>query len=107
VIAAYLKKLGYQVRLTSNGKEAIEQLLREKFSLVLMDCQMPVLDGYAATQQIRGLDNDTRNITIIAMTANAMEGDREKCLEAGMNDYLAKPIKLDVLNNYLEKWLAR
>ena len=102
------KKLGYQTDVVNNGKEAIDALENRDYNLVLMDCQMPDMDGYDATQTIRDPDSDVRNhkITIIAMTANAMEGDREKCLAAGMDDYIAKPVKLQKLSDVIEKTLS-
>ncbi|MCP3687669.1 MAG: response regulator, partial [Gammaproteobacteria bacterium] len=85
------KKLGYHTDVVSNGKEAVESLERFDYDLVFMDCQMPIMDGYEATGTIRNLNSDVlnHNIPIIAMTANAMKGDREKCLEAGMDDYVS------------------
>ena len=89
-------KFGYNVYAVTNGKEVIERLKRFDYDLVLMDCQMPEMDGYETTRAIRGNNSSVRNpsITIVAMTANTMKGDREKCLEAGMNDYVAKPINV-------------
>ena len=104
-----LKKLGYQTDVASNGLEAIKLLQKYPYALVLMDCQMPEMDGYEATAQIRKSNNNTLNskIPIIAMTANAMKGDRDKCLEAGMDDYLSKPVNPDRLADMLKKWLRR
>ena len=97
-----LRKLGYEeVRLAANGIEACEMALAEPFDLILMDCQMPEMDGYEATRRLRAAGCTT---TIVAMTANAVKGDRERCLEAGMNDYLTKPIDLRLLRGILARW---
>ncbi len=100
-----LTKAGYQVEVASNGKIAVEMFnsTPEQFDTILMDIQMPEMDGYEATQQIRKLG--FTDIPILAMTANAMKGDRELCLNAGMNDYMTKPIKRDIVFNMLDKWL--
>ena len=106
VAKGMLRKLGIQVSIVNNGQEAVERLQSQNFDLVLMDCQMPILDGYAATGMIRQREQNTsRHTPIIAMTANAMQGDEQKCLDAGMDDYLAKPLKLENLQRALEKWL--
>ncbi len=104
LIQALLSKHGYGTRLVANGREAVEVLRNERFDLVLMDVQMPVLDGLAATRAIRQLP-ECRALPIIAMTADALDGDRERCLAAGMDDYLPKPIMPDLLSRKLCQWL--
>ena len=100
-----LEKLGYRADVVANGKEVIDAISRISYDLILMDCQMPEMDGYTAAQIIRQSDEDTQQIPIIAMTANAMSGDREKCLAAGMSDYLTKPVNLQQLQEVLQQWL--
>jgi CheY-like chemotaxis protein/HPt (histidine-containing phosphotransfer) domain-containing protein len=104
-----LEKLGVHVTLADNGYEAVERLKQEPFDVVLMDCQMPVMDGYEATAQIRGAaaGDSRRHVPIIAMTANALTGDRDRCLLAGMDDYLAKPVVPDQLRAALERTFTR
>jgi PAS domain S-box-containing protein len=99
------KKLGYHADVVSNGREAIDSLKRLDYDLVLMDCQMPEMDGYEATRTIRNENSTVRNhsIPIVAMTANAMKGDREKCLESGMDDYITKPINVQKLADVIER----
>lgn len=102
----HLEKMGYDISLAENGQEAVDKYKNGAFSLIFMDVQMPVMDGYEATRQIRKFEkeqNIEKAIHIIAMTANAMKGDRESCLAAGMNDYISKPFKADELKNTLEK----
>ncbi len=101
-----LQKMGCRVELAANGLEAVEMLADREFDLVLMDCQMPEMDGYEATRLIRGLPGDRCRVPVIAMTAQAMAGDRELCLDSGMDDYLAKPITKHVLGKTLRRWLA-
>jgi len=102
-----LEKLGYRADAVANGEEAIKTLETIPYDLVFMDCQMPVMDGYEATTAIRNGHSTVKNhdIPIIAMTANAMKGDREKCLAVGMNDYVSKPISPQEISDVLEKWL--
>lgn len=87
-----------------NGEEAVKACLREDYDMVFMDCQMPVLDGYEATRKIREAQGNGKHTVIIAMTANAMQGDAAKCLAAGMDDYLSKPININCLKSILEKY---
>ncbi|MEM8806569.1 MAG: response regulator [Cyanobacteria bacterium P01_G01_bin.38] len=101
-----LKKLGYQADAVSDGQKALDQLAKQQYDLVLMDCQMPVLDGYEATQQLRKREGKQRRTVVIGVTAAAMAGDREKCLIAGMDDYLSKPIRLESLKSLLEQWVG-
>jgi len=107
VAAKMLDAMGLTVDLAENGEKALAALAEKHYDLVLMDCQMPVLDGYQATRAFRAREpKGERPLPIIAMTANAMQGDREKCLEAGMDDYLAKPVKKELLRKLLGQWLA-
>ena len=108
VAVAMLKKLGYRADVVGNGLEVLEALSRIPYDLILMDCQMPEMDGFEATSRIR--DRKTpllrHDLPVIAMTANAMSGDRDRCITAGMNDYLAKPVKPGQLEQMLGKWLV-
>ena len=103
-----LKNLGYRVDVAASGWEAVRALEMINYDLVLMDCMMPDMDGFEATAMIRdpGSKVNNHDVPIIAMTANAMKGDREKCIEAGMDDYLAKPVKKDDLKLVIERWLT-
>ncbi|MER2491824.1 ATP-binding protein [Catenovulum sediminis] len=108
VALAMLQPFGVKVEIAENGQQAIEKLNKQtdRYQLILMDCQMPVMDGYQATQQIRlNAQPQLQHIPIVAMTANAMKGDREKCLAVGMDDYIVKPINPDNLAEILQKWL--
>ncbi len=100
-----LEKMGYRTYSVSNGIEAIAALEAQHFDLVLMDCLMPLMDGYTATESIR--KRSSRMFPIIAMTANASRGDRERCLAVGMNDYLRKPFQALQLDEVLQRWLIR
>lgn len=99
-----LEKLGCDVTTAYNGQEAVDLCLKNTFDIVLMDCSMPVMDGYEATQILRQaeFDNEIDRLTIVALTANAMEGDRERCLESGMDDFLSKPISIKALSKKLQ-----
>ncbi len=109
VAQAILKKLGFQSDIATNGAEALNALENTRYDLVLMDMQMPEMDGLEATRRIRDIQSSVfnHNIPIIAMTANAMKEDREHCLEAGMNDYVSKPIKPQALSEMLLRWLPK
>lgn len=103
-----LDQLGYRAaEAVSDGQQALEALGRADFDLVLMDCQMPGMDGYEATRLIRDSASAVRNhrVPIVAMTAHAMAGDRARCLDAGMDDYIAKPVHSKILKGVLERWL--
>jgi CheY-like chemotaxis protein/HPt (histidine-containing phosphotransfer) domain-containing protein len=105
-----LHKLGYGVDVVCDGNEALAAIAQRHYDAILMDCQMPGMDGYAATRQLRRQESESAqggHLPVIAMTANAMEGDRELCLAAGMDDYLAKPIEYARLKTLLEHWLPQ
>jgi len=112
VALGQLLRLGYRADAVTNGIEVMEAWNRGNYDMILMDCQMPQLDGYATTRQIRQIESDRRLLTdekiyIVAMTANALLGDREKCLEAGMDDYISKPFKASELQNAVERGSLR
>jgi CheY-like chemotaxis protein len=92
-----LQRLGYRVDLANGGRAAIDALSSTPYPVVLLDCEMPEMDGYATTAEIRRLENGSRHTIIIAMTAHALEGARIRCLDAGMNEYVAKPVTLRAL----------
>jgi len=109
VAMAMLESLGYEVDLAENGEQAVVAVASEEYKLVLMDCNMPIMDGFQATAAIREaeqLAGDGRHMTIIALTANAIEGDEQMCLEAGMDGYLSKPFSKEQLNALLETFLS-
>ncbi len=109
VAISMLKLLGLEVVLAENGEEALERCITDDFDLVLMDCQMPVMDGFEATAEIRAWEAKTlaKRIPIVALTANALKGDRERCLDAGMDEYLTKPFKTEELQAILAPWLLK
>jgi CheY-like chemotaxis protein len=105
LVMRLLERFGCRADAVANGAEALHALATLPYDVVLMDCQMPEVDGYEATAQVRHLERGSgRRIPIIALTANALEGDRERCLAAGMDDYLTKPLKVDELSRALGRW---
>lgn len=104
VACGYLRKLGFSSDIAEDGLQALDAVKRSNYGLVFMDCQMPVMDGYESTRAIRKY-LDGRRLPIIAVTANAMEGDREKCLDAGMDDYMAKPLRKDKVKEVVQRWI--
>ena len=106
VLCAILKKIGFEAATANNGQEAVDFLDANTVDVVLMDCQMPVMDGFEATQRIRRGDSSNAKVPIIAVTANALAADREKCLQVGMNDYIKKPIDRAIIKLMLEKYLS-
>jgi len=107
VIRRMLDRLGVPADVVSDGADAVDAVTENSYTLVLMDCQMPVLDGYEATRRIRKLPAPHGRVPIVAMTAGAMAGDRERCLQAGMDGYITKPIEMSELETILERFLAR
>jgi len=105
VAARMLEKLGCHVDVVTNGQEALVASAQRIYDLIFMDCQMPEMDGYEATQAIRTRESNGKHLPIIAMTAHAMQGDRERCLAAGMDDYICKPVQSEELWAILVKWI--
>ncbi|HET6934109.1 MAG TPA: MASE1 domain-containing protein [Candidatus Angelobacter sp.] len=108
IVVGHLEKLGYRADVVANGLEAVDAVARLPYALVLMDCQMPEMDGWEATAMIRKEERarGSQRLPIIAITANAMPGDREKCCKAGMDDYLAKPVMLEEIRVLLSRWIS-
>jgi len=107
VMAKILEKLGYYPDMAKDGVEAVDALRKRPYDIVLMDCLMPRMDGFEATRELRSLERDGRRAVVIAITANALQGDREKCLAAGMDDYLGKPVEPAKLAAMIEFWLSK
>ena len=112
VVVTMLKNLHYDVIIANNGQEAVEVFEHNSIDLVFMDCQMPVMDGYDATRAIRALEqkddcDSGKHIPIIALTAHAFNSDKERCISAGMDDYLRKPLNFQQLTATLHRWLRR
>jgi len=104
LILRILKQMGYESDLVQNGVEVLTALGKRTYDIIFMDVQMPMMDGFETTRQVRNLNHGMKQPTIIAMTANAMEGDREKCIDSGMDDYLAKPVRINELQQIIETW---
>jgi len=104
VAIAILKKAGCTVDAVDNGQDAIQQIRKATYHVVLMDCQMPIMDGFEATARIRAMDEPLRNLPIIAITAHALKEDQEKCIESGMNDYVSKPVSRQILIDMINKY---
>ena len=104
VVVNMLEKLGCNVDLVPDGREALDKIESHPYEMVLMDCHMPEMNGYEAAEEIRRRNKAYSGIPIIAVTANAMEGERERCIEAGMNDYIVKPIRMSDLVRVLDRW---
>jgi CheY-like chemotaxis protein len=105
VACRILEKLGYRVDVAADGEAAFRAWSSGRYDLILMDCQMPIMDGYEATRKIRAREGAAEHIPIIALTAHAMKGADHECLSAGMDDYLSKPIDRERLQNALQRWL--
>jgi len=105
VACRLLERFGLRTDVAANGQEAVEMAALAPYGLILMDCQMPEMDGYEATREIRRREGSTRQVAVIAMTAEAVAGSRERCLEAGMDDYISKPVRMDELYRALSRWL--
>jgi len=106
VTVRVLERCGFRVHVVNDGREALDALSMQTYDAVLMDCQMPELDGYEATRELRRREGSGRRTPVIAMTAHAMTGDRERCLDAGMDDYIAKPVRSQALVAVLRRWIA-
>ena len=106
VAARMLEKLGYAAQMAENGEQAVEAFDAGAFDAILMDCQMPKMDGFEAARAIRQREGESR-VPIIAMTAEAISGSRDACLAAGMDDYLSKPVRLEHLAAVLKRWIER
>jgi PAS domain S-box-containing protein len=104
IVVRTLGKAGYNIDVVQNGREAVEAAVRNEYDIIFMDVQMPVMDGYEATRAIRSKEGLSKHTPIIAMTAHAMEGDRERCLQAGMDDYISKPIDWQEMFKLIKKW---
>jgi CheY-like chemotaxis protein len=107
VAVRVLERRGYHVHVVNDGREALQALATQRYDAVLMDCQMPDIDGYEATRELRRRERGTSLHTpVIAMTAHAMTGDRERCIAAGMDDYVTKPVRSQTLTDVLERWIS-
>ena len=101
-----LKKLGHQADAVQTGREAVTAQAKQPYGLILMDCEMPDMDGFEATKEIRRTEGPARRTPIVAMTASGRDEDRQKCVDAGMDDFITKPVNNEVLRSMLDRWLA-
>ena len=107
VATLFLQKLGYEADIAENGEEALSKAQASPYDLILMDCQMPLMDGFEATREIRNGDGPNRNVPIIALTANVVCGVNGDCIQAGMNDILNKPVQLEEMKSTLNAWIGK
>jgi CheY-like chemotaxis protein len=107
LVKRMFEKLGCRIDLAGNGREAVDMASRLRYDIIFMDCFMPELDGYSASRELRELEQTEYRVPIVALTANAMADDRSKCIAAGMDDYLSKPVGIEELRKTLERWLRR
>ncbi|MEB3883126.1 chemotaxis protein CheB [Lyngbya sp. CCY1209] len=107
ILVLLLESIGYRPDAVGGGRECLDRVAQQDYDIILMDCQMAGLDGYETTRRLRELEGDRRHTIVVAVTAHAMKGDREKCLEAGMDDYMSKPIMEEDLARMVEKWVPR
>jgi CheY-like chemotaxis protein len=105
LVKRMFEKLGCRIDLAGNGREAVDMASQLRYDIIFMDCFMPELDGYSASRELRELEQTERRVPIVALTANAMADDRAKCIAAGMDDYLSKPVSIDDLRKTLERWV--
>ena len=103
----FLQKFGYDVEVAENGANAVELAERNSYQLILMDCQMPILNGFEATKKIRSTPGINQTTPIVALTANLVDGIHQQCIDSGMNDVLNKPIKMDLLGRMVEQWIEK
>ncbi|MEI6890738.1 MAG: response regulator [Pontiella sp.] len=107
VASIILRKAGCIVDIANNGQDAVDQIQQERYDLVLMDCQMPIMDGFEATTKIRAMSEPICNIPIIAITAQAMADDKQRCLDGGMNDYIPKPVNQHTLIRLINQYVGQ
>ena len=105
LVKRMFEKLGCRIDLAGNGREAVDMASQLRYDIIFMDCFMPELDGYGASRELRELEQTERRVPIIALTANAMADDRAKCIAAGMDDYLSKPVSLEEIRKTLQRWV--
>jgi CheY-like chemotaxis protein len=108
-ISEILKQIGYEAVVAANGEEVLHRVSQDRFDMVLMDCQMPVMDGYEATKKIRSMQEEggIDHFPVIALTGSALKGEKERCLAAGMDDYLLKPVRREALEGAVRRWVTQ